>query len=134
MDKRFKTRIVIDIHDWEPIVMAEAGYDYTTEYEYVNRKFFDWDRFKEEHGFTYENMGVDYMETMQQIREVLGWSEGADNGSYRYADRETFDPEYAEDEDYSPEVNKLRREILEAAQRCFDKGIAPEEFMLDINW
>lgn len=28
MDKRFKTEIVIDIHDWEVIVMAEAGHDY----------------------------------------------------------------------------------------------------------
>lgn len=128
MDKRFKTRIVIDIHDWEVVVMAEAGYDYQ------DGCFFDWERFNEEHGFTYENMGVDYIDVHRQLQKTLGWFEGADNGSYKYADRETFDPEYAENKKYSPEVNKLRREILEAAQRCFDKGIAPEEFMLDINW
>lgn len=128
MDKRFKTRIVIDIHDWEAVVMAEAGYNYQ------DGRFFDWERFNKEHGFTYENMGVNYIYAHRQLQKALGWFEGTDNGSYRYADSETFDPECAEDEDYSPEVNKLRREILEAAQRCFDKGIAPEKFMLDINW
>lgn len=138
MDKRFKTQITIDIHDWEAVVMAEAGYDYTTKYEYVNREFVDWERFNEEHGFTYENMGVDYMDAVDQIKAVLGWYEGADNGSYRYMSKEDFDleyaEEYAEDEGYSPEVIRLRRELLEAARRCFDKGIAPEEFVLDINW
>ena len=53
MDKRFKTRITIDIHDWEVVVMAEAGYDYQ------DGRFFDWGRFNEEHGFTYEEMGYD---------------------------------------------------------------------------
>lgn len=57
MDKRFKTQITIDIHDWEAIVMAEVGYGYTIKYEYVNREFVDWERFNEEHGFTYEKNG-----------------------------------------------------------------------------
>lgn len=128
MDKRFKTRIVIDIHDWEVVVMAEAGYDYQ------NGRFFDWGRFNEEHGFTYEKMGYNCMNAHRQIQEVLGWGEGAANGSYLYVDRDYFDFEEAEDEDCSPEVNKLRKEICEAAQRCFDKGIAPKEFMLEIYW
>lgn len=127
MDKRFRTQITIDIHDWEIIVMTEAGYDYQ------DGRFFDWERFNEEHGFTYENMGADCIDAQRQVQEALGWYEGADNGSYSYADRECFDPE-AEYVRYSPEITKLRREIREAAQRCFDKGIAPEEFMLDINW
>lgn len=130
MDKRFETRIIIDIHDWEVIVMAEAGYDYQ------DGRFFDWGRFNEEHGFTYEKMGVDWMDAERKIQEVLGWFEGSSNGSYNYIDRECFDPEIVniEDKECTPEVNKLRKEIAEAAQRCFDKGIAPKEFMLDINW
>lgn len=129
MDKRFKTKITIDIHLWETIVMAEAGYDYEEGWGY-----FDWGRFNEEHGFTYEEMGIECMSVSRQVREVLGWGEGAANGSYQYVDSEYFDPKYAENEGCSPEVNKLRKEICEAALRCFDKGIAPEEFMLDINW
>lgn len=81
-----------------------------------------------------KKMGVDYMDAVDQIKAVLGWYEGADNGSYRYVSKEDFDLEYAEDEGYSPEVIRLRRELLEAVQRCFDKGIAPEEFVLEINW
>jgi hypothetical protein len=132
MDKRFRTEITIDIHDWEVVVMAEAGYDYQ------NGRFFDWERFNEEHGFTYEKMGTNHWDAVDQIQAVLGWYEGADNGSYTYMSKEDFDIEYAEeyakDEGYSPEVIKLRREILEAVRRCFEKGIAPEEFMLEINW
>lgn len=128
MDKRFKTQITIDINDWEVIVMAEAGYDYQLD------RYFDWERFLEEHGITYKNMGYDCMNAERQIQEILGWGEGAANGSYQYVNREYFDPEEAEDKDCSPEVNKLRKEICEAAQRCFDKGIAPEEFMLEIYW
>lgn len=126
MDKRFKTRIVIDIHDWEVVVMAEAGYDYQDGY------FFDWNRFLEEYGITYEKMGIDYIDAERQVREVIGWFEEAFNGSYKYVDKETFDTD--EYRTYTPIVKKLRKEIREAAQRCFDKGIAPEEFMLDINW
>lgn len=128
MDKRFKTRITIDIHDWEPIVMAEAGYDYQ------DGRFFDWGRFNKEHGFTYEEMGVDCISAQRWIQEVIGWGEGAADGSYKYVDRDSFDPEIFGHETFSPTVDKLRKEICEAAQRCFDKGIAPEEFMLDINW
>ena len=77
MDKRFKTRITIDIHDWEVVVMAEAGYDYQ------DGRFFDWGRFNEEHGFTYEEMGYSCMNPLRQIQEVLGWGEGASNDSYQ---------------------------------------------------
>lgn len=132
MDKRFKTIITIDIHDWEVVVMTEAGYDYQ------DGRFFDWERFNEEHGFTYEKMGYNCMDADRQVKAVLGWYEGAENGSHRYVDKKDFELEYAEEyaknEGYSPEVIKLRREILEAAQRCFDKGIAPKEFMLEIYW
>ena len=77
-------------------------------------------------------MGIDYMDAERQIREALGWFEEASNGSYTYVDKECFDTD--EHLKYTPIVTKLRKEIREAAQRCFDKGIAPEEFMLKINW
>ena len=126
MDKRFETQITIDIYDWEVVVMKEAGYDYQDD------DFFDWDRFLEEYGITYEKMGIDYMDAERQIREALGWFEEASNGSYTYVDKECFDTD--EHLKYTPIVTKLRKEIREAAQRCFDKGIAPEEFMLKISW
>lgn len=125
MDKRFITTPRIDVNDWESIVMEEMGYK-------VDRRRFDWDRFNEEHGITAKKMGYfNYWDVFSQIKEEI---RGVESGySFATINRYNFSLENLKYLTFSPEIDNLRKQIIEAALRCFDKGIAPEEFVLEIN-
>lgn len=120
MDKRFTTTAVIDIYDWQAMVMEEAGYG-----EYIDDLgFFDLPLFCTRKGFDY--LGVcHFLDSSINI-------EGED-GSYKIITRSSFIPNFY-DRRFSQEVNEVRNEMAKAAIRLFDKGVAPEEFVLKIYW
>lgn len=120
MDDRFTTIPVIDIYDWEAMVMEEAGYG-----EYIdNSGFFDLPLFCKRKGFDY--LGVCHF--LNFSIDIEG-----ENGSYKKITRSSFNPNFY-DRNFSQEVNAVRKEMAKAAIRLFDLGIAPEEFILKIYW
>ena len=118
MDKRFEMMPTIEMHEWESVVMEEAGYG-----KYVDsRNCFDWNSFHEE-------KGIEYFTEERYIEEVFAdWTDGYD---YMRISKEDYLPRgYNEEAAYGKKVADIRAEIKAAAIRLFDKGIAPEEFVL----
>lgn len=121
MDKRFKMMPIIDKYDWEAMVMEEAGYS-----EYVNKEdgFFDAPIFCRDKGFSYLS-----------LCHFLNYAFCTDgeNGSYNEITKDSFNPKF-NDPNFNKKANEIRKEIAKAAIRLFDKGIAPEKFVVEIYW
>lgn len=121
MDKRFKTMPIIDKYDWEVMVAEEAGYT-----KYIDKKegFFDAPIFCRDKGFSY--LDISY------FLDCAFCTDG-ENGSYRNITKDSFNPNF-NDRNFNKKANEIRKEIAKAAIRLFDKGIAPEKFVVEIYW
>lgn len=120
MDKRFTMTPIIDIYDWQAMVMEEAGYG-----EYIDDLgIFDLPLFCARKGFEY----LDVYHFLDDSINIEG-----ETNSYKEITRNSFNSDFY-DRNFSQEVNEVRKEMAKAAIRLFDKGIAPEEFVLKIYW